>query len=85
MASYQRIKHVKMNSRQSWNRSFQLKKLHACSLSIKKKTVKWYAFTFKNRQQISNVQSAIFLVGVVWESENCDEGSRGVAIIVASS
>lgn len=73
-----------MNSIQSWNRSFQLKKLHACSLSIKK-TFKWCAFTFKNRQLISNVQSTIFLVGVMQESENYDEESRGAAIIVASS
>lgn len=64
---------------------FSIKKITCLFLVYQKKTVKWYAFTFKNRQQISNVQSAIFLVGVVWESENCDEGSRGVAIIVASS
>lgn len=64
---------------------FSIKKITCLFLVCQKKPVKWYAFTFKNRQQISNVQSAIFLVGVVWESENCDEGSRGVAIIVASS
>lgn len=48
MAGYQRIKHVKMNSIQSGSRSLQLKKLHACSLSVKK-TFKWCAFAFKNR------------------------------------
>lgn len=52
---------------------------------LSKKAFKWYVFTFKNRQLISNVRSAIFSVGVAWESENCDAGSRGAAIIAASS
>ena len=59
MASYQRIKHVKMNSRQSWNRSFQLKKLHACSLSIKK-AFKWYVFRFKNTVNLQCTERHIF-------------------------
>lgn len=84
MASYQRIKHVKMHSIQSWNRFFQLKKLHACSLSIKK-TLKWCAFTLKNRQLISNIQRTVFSGGVTWASEDYNEGRRGVAIIGASS
>lgn len=84
MASYQRIKHVKTNSIQSWNRSFQLKKLHACSLSIKK-TFKGCAFTLKNRQLISNAQSSRLSVGVLEARENSDEESRGAAIAVTSS
>jgi hypothetical protein len=52
---------------------------------LSKKAFKWYVFIFKNRQLISNVQSAIFSVGVVWESENCDAGSRGAVITAASS
>lgn len=42
---------------------FSIKKLHACSLSIKQ-TFKWCAFTFKNRQLISEAQSTMFSVGV---------------------
>lgn len=52
---------------------------------LSKKAFKWYVLTFKNRQLLSNVRSAILSAGVVWESENCDAGSRGAATRAASS
>lgn len=62
--------------------NFSIKKIHACSLSIKK-ALKWCAFAFKNRQLISKVQSATLRWAVRRRVRSLGSEAEG-AFLVAS-